>query len=74
MCSSTLGATTGVAADFLRALIEAVPYKIHTVLTDNGVQFTDPAGNTWSPAEIKVMIEKKQSLPRALIRTGLRAK
>src|SRR5208282_901651 len=53
-------ATTGVAADFLRALIEVVPYKIHTVLTDNGVQFTDPAGNTWSPAEIKVMIEKKQ--------------
>ncbi len=53
-------ATTGVAADFLRALIEAVPYKIHTVLTDHGVQFTDPAGNTWSPAEIKVMIEKKQ--------------
>jgi transposase InsO family protein len=28
------------AADFLRALIEAVPYRIHTVLTDNGVQFT----------------------------------
>jgi transposase InsO family protein len=53
-------ATTGVAADFLRALIKAVHYKIHTVLTDNGVQFTDPAGNTWSPAEIKVMIEKKQ--------------
>ncbi|WP_119423074.1 IS481 family transposase [Desertibaculum subflavum] len=29
------------AAAFLRALIEAVPYKIHTVLTDNGVQFCD---------------------------------
>jgi transposase-like protein len=27
---------------FLEALIEAVPYKIHTVLTDNGVQFTFP--------------------------------
>ena len=25
------------------ALIAAVPYKIHTVLTDNGIQFTDPA-------------------------------
>src|SRR6202023_1375607 len=24
------------AADFLRRLIEAVPYKVHTVLTDNG--------------------------------------
>ena len=28
------------ASAFLEALIEAVPYKIHTVLTDNGVQFT----------------------------------
>src|SRR5215211_173312 len=28
------------AARFLRDLIEAVPYRIHTVLTDNGVQFT----------------------------------
>jgi len=30
------------ASAFLTALIEAVPYKIHTVLTDNGVQFTFP--------------------------------
>src|SRR3712207_8610906 len=28
------------AAQFLRDLIEAVPYRIHTVLTDNGIQFT----------------------------------
>ena len=28
------------ASAFLTALIEAVPYKIHTVLTDNGIQFT----------------------------------
>ncbi len=30
-------ATMRVASDFLRALIGAVPYKIHTVLTDNGI-------------------------------------
>ena len=30
------------AAAFLGALIEAVPYKIHTALTDNGIQFTFP--------------------------------
>jgi len=30
------------ASAFLEALIEAVPYKIHIVLTDNGVQFTFP--------------------------------
>ena len=33
-------ATTRTAADFLRALVKAVPYKIHTVLTDNGIHFT----------------------------------
>ncbi|WP_425905378.1 IS481 family transposase [Nitrobacter sp. TKz-YC02] len=27
------------ASDFLVALIAAVPYKIHTILTDNGIQF-----------------------------------
>ena len=49
-------ATTRTAADFLRALIKAVPYKIHTVLTDNGIHFTDPKGDTWTPAEIRRMI------------------
>jgi transposase InsO family protein len=29
------------AAAFLAALVEAVPYRIHTVLTDNGIQFAD---------------------------------
>ena len=29
------------AAQFLRNLIKAVPYKIHTILTDNGIQFTN---------------------------------
>jgi transposase InsO family protein len=35
------------AAQFLRALIEAVPYRIHTVLTDNGIQFTSRARDIW---------------------------
>ena len=48
-------ATRRVAGDFLRALAAAVPYKIHTVLTDNGTHFTDPSGETWTPAEIKQM-------------------
>jgi transposase InsO family protein len=29
------------ASQFLRDLIKALPYKIHTILTDNGVQFTN---------------------------------
>ena len=32
-----------VAAQLLRNLIAAVPYAIHTVLTDNGIQFTNHA-------------------------------
>jgi transposase InsO family protein len=35
------------AAQFLRDLIEAVPYRIHTVLTDNGIQFTSRARDIW---------------------------
>jgi transposase InsO family protein len=53
-------ATTRIAADFLRALVKAVPYKIHTILTDNGIHFTDPKGETWSPVEIRQMIADKQ--------------
>jgi transposase-like protein len=34
-------ASVKVASGFLQALIEAVPYQVHTVLTDNGVQFGD---------------------------------
>jgi len=29
-----------VAADLLRRVLEKLPYKVHPVLTDNGVQFT----------------------------------
>lgn len=38
------------AADFLERLIEAVPYKVHIVLTDNGTHFTTP-GNVCSAAK-----------------------
>jgi hypothetical protein len=33
------------AAAFLEALVGAVPYHIHTVLTDNGIQFADLSKN-----------------------------
>lgn len=43
-------ATTAVSKEFLLRLIAAVPYKIHTVLTDNGIQFTTPgAGGSAVP-------------------------
>jgi len=49
--------TRRVAGEFLRALIKAVPYTIHTVLTDNGTHFTTP-GNTGSAApDIKAAMD-----------------
>ncbi len=38
LCNS---ATKPIAAEFLRNLIRILPYKIHTILTDNGIQFTN---------------------------------
>jgi transposase InsO family protein len=46
-------ATRAVAAGFLRDLIAAVPYKIHTVLTDNGLHFTTPGAGGSAVPEIK---------------------
>src|SRR6202012_2786590 len=37
------------AVRFLQALIAAVPYRIHTVLTDNGIQFADLPKNRKGP-------------------------
>jgi transposase InsO family protein len=45
------------AGDFLRRLIAAIPYKVHTILTDNGTHFITP-GNTSSAApDIKAALE-----------------
>jgi transposase InsO family protein len=52
-------ATRRVAGDFLRHLIAAVPYKVHTVLTDNGTHFTDPTGDGWTPEDIRAMRAEK---------------
>ena len=50
-------ATRRIAAEFLHRLIEAVPYKIHTVLTDNGTQFTTPGNKRSAVTEIRAAIE-----------------
>ncbi|KGT82247.1 hypothetical protein OC00_20265, partial [Xanthomonas vasicola] len=34
-------ANTLVAAQFLQNVIQTMPYTLHTVLTDNGIQFTN---------------------------------
>lgn len=51
-------ATRRAAADFLQALIELVPYKIHTVLTDNGTHFTSPGSGGSAVADIKSALER----------------
>lgn len=37
-----------IAAQFLRNLVEQLPYKIHTILTDNGIQFTNRQCDKWA--------------------------
>ena len=51
-------ATRRVAGDLLRALIAVVPYKIHTVLTDNGTHFTTPGSTSSAAPLIKEAIEQ----------------
>jgi transposase InsO family protein len=48
-------ATRRIAGDFLRHLAAAVPYRLHTVLTDNGTHFTEPTGDGWTPEDIRAM-------------------
>jgi transposase InsO family protein len=55
-------ATRRVAGDFLRALIKAVPYKIHIVLTDNGTHFTTPGNVCSAAADIKLAIENGEPI------------
>src|SRR4051812_22894196 len=50
--------TRRVAANFLRALIAAVPYRVHTVLTDNGIHFTTPGNRASATPLIKEAMER----------------
>ncbi len=45
-------ANRGTASAFLVAGVTAVPYKIHTVLTDTGIQFTFPPRYVTGPTAI----------------------
>ena len=40
--------TRDTACQFLRQLIARVPYHIHTILTDNGIQFTNRLKDRWA--------------------------
>lgn len=60
---------TATSRDFLLRLIEAVPYKIHTVLTDNGIQFTTPGGGGSAVPLIKEAMANGDVLLRMLSNT-----
>ena len=55
-------ATRKIASEFLKRLIEAVPYKIHTVLTDNGVQFTTPGNVASAASEIREALDRRERI------------
>jgi transposase len=44
-----VAATMLAGAEFLRGVIAAFPYRLHTILTDNGIPFTDQPRNRSGP-------------------------
>ncbi len=53
-------ATRRIAGDFLKAFLNVIPYKVHTILTDNGVQFTDTKGQYRTTKEIQECMANKE--------------
>lgn len=51
-------ATRQLAGDFLRELIKSVPYKIHTLLTDNGTHFTTPGNGRSAAPDIREALHR----------------
>lgn len=41
-------ASKAIAAEFLRRVLAALPYKVHTILTDNGTQFGNMVHQCWA--------------------------
>jgi transposase InsO family protein len=59
-----------VAAQFLRHLIAAVPYKIHTVLTDNGIQFTNRQLDQYAFQHIFARVCQEHGIEHHLTKTN----
>jgi hypothetical protein len=58
-----------VAAPFLRNLIGALPYKIHTMLTDNGIQFTNRPRENYAVQHIFGRVCLEHSIEHRLTKT-----
>jgi hypothetical protein len=59
-----------IAAQFLRNLIAAVPYKIHTVLTDNGIQFTNRKHDQYAFQHIFARVCQECGIDHRLTKTN----
>jgi Integrase core domain len=59
-----------VAAQFLRNLIATVPYKIHTVLTDNGIQFTNRKRDVYAFHHIFDRVCQENGIDHRLTKTN----
>jgi hypothetical protein len=59
-----------IAAQFLRNLIAAVPYKIHTVLTDNGIQFTNRKRDQYAFQHIFARVCQEFGIDHRLTKTN----
>ena len=58
------------AAQFLRELIKAVPYRVHTVLTDNGIQFTNRARDAYNSQHIFDRVCDKHGIKHRLTKVN----
>jgi transposase InsO family protein len=51
-------ATRQEAADFLDELVSILPYRIHTILTDNGTHFTTPGNSSSAAPDIALALQR----------------
>ena len=58
------------ATQFLRNLIKALPYKIHTILTDNGIQFTNRKGDKYAREHIFDRVCHEHSIEHRLTKVS----
>jgi len=62
--------TKMIAAEFLRQTITALPYKIHTILTDNGIQFTNRKKDTTAFEHIFDRVCRENDIEHRLTKIG----
>lgn len=63
-------AKRATAVDFLRAVIEAFPYALHTILTDNGIQFTHRKQDRYAFRHLFDRVCSEHSIEHRLTKIG----